>query len=76
MSRSLLNCTVHPGWIKPFLNYIKSGYNEKNAANMAGVGTGIIQQRCDNYPDFKVEYETLLTSQKPRPGQRSLLGGS
>ena len=76
MSRSLLNCTVHPGWIKPFLNYIKLGYNEKNSANLSGIGTSTIQQRCDKYPDFKAEYETLLNNQKSRFGQRTVLGGS
>jgi hypothetical protein len=76
MSRALNNCKVRPGWVKSFLGYIKLGYNEKNAANLSGVGTGTVQQRCEKHPDFRVEYEELMTNQKPRPGQRSLLGGS
>ena len=76
MSRALNSCTLRPGWVKPFLNYIQSGYNEKNAANMSGIGTGTVRHRCENHDDFRAEYEALLVNQKARPGQRSLLGGS
>ena len=68
MSRSLINCTLHPGWLKPFLAAIKNGYNERNAANMSGVGTNTIHQRMDNNPEFRAQYAELLAKQKPRFG--------
>jgi len=68
MSRSLNRCTLHPGWVKSFLAAIKNGYNERNAANMSGVGTNTVAQRCANVPEFKAQYDELMKKQKPRFG--------
>lgn len=68
MSRSLMNCTLHPGWVKPFLAAIKNGYNEMNAANMSGVGTNAVRQRCESTPDFKADYDVARANAKPRYG--------
>lgn len=68
MSRSLNSCRHIPGWIKPFLAATKNGYNEKNAANMAGVGTNMIRQRMESDPEFKRDYEHTCATKKPRYG--------
>ena len=68
MSNSLNRCTLHPGWVKPFLAAIKNGYSERNAANMSGVGTLTIHQREDKSPEFKAQYAETLAKQKPRYG--------
>jgi len=68
MSNALSRCTLHPGWVKPFLAAIKNGYNERNAANMSGVSTLTVHQREERNPEFKAQYNELLVKQKPRYG--------
>ncbi len=68
MSNALANCRHIPSWMKPFLAAVKNGYNEKNAANMSGVGTNIVHQRMVNDPDFKASYDEIMLNQKPRYG--------
>jgi hypothetical protein len=68
MSRALNNCRHVPGWIKPFLAGIKNGYNEKNAAQAAGVSTVLIQKRIEADPLFKQAYEETYATRRARPG--------
>ena len=68
MSRALDRCKHIPGWVRPFLAATKNGYNERNAANMAGVGTGVIHRRMESDSEFKENYEKTLATQKPRFG--------
>lgn len=70
-SRALMGCKLHPGWMKPFLNAISHGYNEKNAANMAGVGTNVIRQRFESDSEFRQKYEETSAKAKPRYGRRA-----
>ena len=56
-----------PGWEKGFLMAIRNGYNEKTAANTAGVGTGDVQLRLKQSPEFKKRYEEATANRKPRP---------
>jgi len=68
MSTSLRNCRAVPGWIKPFIQHITNGYNDINAANMAGVGSNVIRQRLGSDPTFKNEYANAHAKAKPRFG--------
>lgn len=71
MSNSLNQCKLRHGWIKPFLNAIKNGFSERNAANAAGEGTNTIRRLADKDPDFKAEYEAAKAAARPRYGQRA-----
>jgi len=66
MSNSLNKCKLRHGWIKPFLNAIKNGYSEKNAANMSGESTNTIHQLEDKDPAFKAEYDEAVKKARPR----------
>lgn len=68
MSRSLINCKLRHGWIKPFLAAIKNGYSEKNAANMSGESTSTIHQQMAKDPEFKTEYDVAIAKARPRYG--------
>ena len=68
MSTSLDGCKKIPGWVKPFLQHIKNGFNDTNAANKAGVGSNVIRQRLANDPAFKNDYETAQKAKRPRFG--------
>jgi hypothetical protein len=68
MSQSLQGCRHVPGWVKPFLAAIKDGYNEKNAAGMAGVGTLMVRQRAEKDPTFKKDYDDTHNTRRARPG--------
>ena len=68
MSRSLMNCKLRHGWIKPFLAAIKNGFSEKNAANAAGEGTNTIHRLMDKDPAFKAEYDAAKANARPRYG--------
>jgi hypothetical protein len=56
-----------PGWEKTFLTAIKNGYNERTAANMAGVGTGDILHRSGKSPEFKARYDEAHANRRQRP---------
>ncbi len=64
---ALSQCRHIPSWEKPFLEAVLHGYNEKNAANRAGIGTTMIQMRMENDPIFKQEYEDAVKNQKNQP---------
>lgn len=71
MSRSLINCKLRHGWIKPFLSAIKNGFNELNAANAAGEGTNTIRRLAENDPSFRAEYDAARAAARPRYGRRA-----
>ena len=71
MSRSLIGCKHIPGWVKPFLSSIQNGYNERNAANRAGISTTMVKQRVANDPAFKESYDRAAAIRKPRYGHGS-----
>ncbi len=71
MSNSLNQCKLRHGWIKPFLNAIRHGFSEKNAANAAGEGTNAIHRLEDKDPAFKAEYDAAKAAARPRYGQRA-----
>lgn len=71
MSTSLQHCKLRHGWIKPFLNAIRHGFNEKNAANAAGEGTNTIHRHMEKDPAFKAEYEAVQAAARPRYGLRA-----
>ncbi len=64
---ALSQCRHIPSWEKPFLEAIQHGYNEKNAANRAGIGTAMIQMRIAQDGIFKQEYEDAVRNQKAQP---------
>ena len=68
MSRALQHCKLRHGWIKPFLNAIKNGFSEKNAANAAGEGTNTVHRLMDKDPEFKAQYDAAKASARPRYG--------
>ena len=68
MSNSLNQCKLRHGWIKPFLNAIRNGYSERNAANMAGESTNTIRQLDANDPSFKAQYDEAQVKARPRYG--------
>lgn len=68
MSQALKNCRHVPGWVKPFLGAIKDGYNEQNAANMAGIGTALVRKHMGRDPEFKKSYEDTFATRRSRPG--------
>lgn len=68
MSQSLQGCRHIPGWIKPYLQAIRNGYNEKNAANMAGEGTAVIRRQLEKDDIFRKELETAQAEARPRYG--------
>ena len=52
---------VIPGWERKFLLSIKNGYNEKTAANAAGVGTAEINRQLAKNSGFKEDsYSELV----------------
>lgn len=67
MRGALSKCRHVPGWEKTFIEAIKQGYNEKTAANAAGVGTGDIKSRVGKDPAFKQRYEEAWAKRKARP---------
>lgn len=68
MSQSLQGCRHIPGWVKPYLQAIRNGYNEKNAANMAGEGTAVIRRHLEKDELFKKQLEEAQANAKPRFG--------
>ncbi len=71
MSNALRNCKFRHGWIKPFLNAIRHGFSELNAANGAGEGTNAIRRLAASDPSFKAEYDAAKAAAKPRYGRRA-----
>jgi hypothetical protein len=71
MSNSLNKCKLRHGWINPFLNAIRHGFNELNAANAAGEGTNTIRRHMEKDPAFKAEYEAAQAAARPRYGTRA-----
>ncbi len=71
MSTSLDKCKLRHGWISPFLNAIRHGFNELNAANAAGEGTNTIRRHMEKDPAFAAEYEAARAVARPRYGPRA-----
>lgn len=67
MQGALKGCRHVPGWERTFIQAILNGYNEKTAANAAGVGTGDIRHRVNNDDGFKKRYEEAWAKRKSRP---------
>ena len=67
MSSALANCRHVPGWIKPFLAGVRSGYNDRNAAQLAGVGTAVVVKQLERDPIFKGQYEEAIAARPERP---------
>lgn len=68
MSQSLHRCRHIPGWVKPYLQAIRNGFNEKNAANLAGEGTAVIRRHLEKDELFKGQLEDAHANAKPRYG--------
>lgn len=64
---ALANCRHIPSWEKPFIEAILHGYNEKNAANRAGIGVAMVKMRQEEDKIFKQEYEDAVRNQKNQP---------
>jgi hypothetical protein len=67
MSSRLTKYRHVPTWEKAFLMAIRQGYNEKTAANTAGVGTAMVQERAARDSEFKKNYDDAIAGQKVRP---------
>ena len=68
MNAILGKCRHVPGWVKPFLAAVTNGYNHKNAANMAGIGTPTVDQKLASDPLFKAQHDKAVAVAKPRYG--------
>lgn len=67
MIGALGRCRYVPGWEKTYLEAIKQGYNNKTAANLAGVGTAEVNKRMGRDPKFKQRVEETVQNKKARP---------
>ena len=56
------------GWMPVFLQNIRNGFNDTNAASRADIGSNVIRQRLESDPQFKADYEAAHAVKRPRFG--------